>query len=273
MNYEKTTFRYIDQLDAWIETRAAARTAVDAKELFYWFGFDMMGHFVFSKSFGMLQKNEWHRIIVMLQNALSLLGLFSPVPWLIQLALKLLPRVGILRDWHCMISWSKEQMQERAKQPVDQNQEPDLAQHLIEDAKRNGLQRDDWMWLSGDSLLAIIAGSGPIASTLIGVFYELARNPDHANKIFNEVQDLDVRDAKVLSKLPHLDGVIAEALRLYPVLPTRGDRKTMEYGVTIGGKRADCFERGHDFVPERWYRSPEMIRNKAAYAPFGTGTS
>lgn len=117
MNYEKTTFRYIDQLDAWIETHAAARSVVDAKELFYLFGFDMMGHFVFSKSFGMLQKNEWHRIIVVLQNALSLLGLFSPVPWLIQLALKLFPRVGILRDWHCMVSWSTEQMQQRVKVP------------------------------------------------------------------------------------------------------------------------------------------------------------
>ena len=33
----------------------------------------------------------------------------------------------------------------------------------------------------------------------------------------------------------------------------------------------DCFERGNDFVPERWYEKPEMVRNKAAYAPFGTG--
>ena len=33
----------------------------------------------------------------------------------------------------------------------------------------------------------------------------------------------------------------------------------------------DCFERGNDFAPERWYEKPEMVRNKAAYAPFGTG--
>lgn len=33
----------------------------------------------------------------------------------------------------------------------------------------------------------------------------------------------------------------------------------------------DCFERGVEFAPERWYERPEMIRNKAAYAPFGTG--
>jgi hypothetical protein len=33
----------------------------------------------------------------------------------------------------------------------------------------------------------------------------------------------------------------------------------------------DCFERGNEFLPERWFEKPEMIRNKAAYAPFGTG--
>ena len=33
----------------------------------------------------------------------------------------------------------------------------------------------------------------------------------------------------------------------------------------------DCFERSTDFIPERWYSRPDMVRNKAAYSPFGTG--
>lgn len=39
--------------------------------------------------------------------------------------------------------------------------------------------------------------------------------------------------------------------------------------LTLPGE--DCFERGRDFVPERWYDKLEMVRNKAAYTPFGTG--
>lgn len=70
----------------------------------------------------------------------------------------------------------------------------------------------------------------------MGIFCELARNPYHAQKIYNEVRNVDVRDAKLLSKLPHLDGVINEVLRLYPALPTGGNRKTLERGVTIGGR-------------------------------------
>jgi tryprostatin B 6-hydroxylase len=32
-----------------------------------------------------------------------------------------------------------------------------------------------------------------------------------------------------------------------------------------------AWERSLDFVPERWYSKPEMIRNKTAYAPFSVG--
>ena len=146
--------------------------------------------------------------------------------------------------------------------------------------------------------------SEPIASTLVGLFRELALGPDHAEKIYDEFHDLDVCNTKLLSILPHLNGVIAEALRLYPALPTCGNRKATRHGVTIGGTYIpplttivaprfsisrsecipaaillqdspvlgeDCFERGQDFVPERWYEHPDMIRNKAGYAPFGTG--
>lgn len=69
----------------------------------------------------------------------------------------------------------------------------------------------------------------------MGIFCELARNPAHAQKIYEEVKDLDVRDAKALSKSLHLEAVIAEGLRLYPALPTGGYRKTKESGITVGG--------------------------------------
>lgn len=32
-----------------------------------------------------------------------------------------------------------------------------------------------------------------------------------------------------------------------------------------------CFERAEDFVPERWYSKPHMVKNKNAFAPFSIG--
>lgn len=42
------------------------------------------------------------------------------------------------------------------------------------------------------------------------------------------------------------------------------------------GMRADdlaekCYVQPNDFIPERWYSRPELIKSKNAYAPFSLG--
>ena len=102
--YEEKIPKYIDQLDSCIEADAVAQRDSDVTNLFYWFGFDAMGDFHFNESFGMLQNQEWHHIVLLLQRALSLLGPFSPVPWLVQLGFKVLSRAWILKDWFDMVA-------------------------------------------------------------------------------------------------------------------------------------------------------------------------
>lgn len=72
--------------------------------------------------------------------------------------------------------------------------------------------------------------------TMIGVLAELAKHPDHQDKIFDEVAKIDVTDFRKLNPLLHLNAVIKETLRLYPSLLSGGSRKTTENGVIIGGK-------------------------------------
>ena len=36
--------------------------------------------------------------------------------------------------------------------------QPNVSRWLVEDARKNGFTKDDWGWLSGDSVLAIVAG-------------------------------------------------------------------------------------------------------------------
>lgn len=90
--------------------------------------------------------------------------------------------------------------------------------------------------MTGDSILAIVAGSEPTAAVLIGLFYELAKYPRHADKVLREIKKINIEDSRALAiGCPHLEAVILEALRLYPALPTGGNRKTLKEGVTVGG--------------------------------------
>ncbi|OOF94575.1 hypothetical protein ASPCADRAFT_26369, partial [Aspergillus carbonarius ITEM 5010] len=289
---------YITQLEHRIEHDIHNHHVSNVTDLFYWFGFDTMGDFVFNKSFDMLHRNEWHFVVVLLRRAMSILGPLSPVPWLVQIAFHLFPRVWILGDWFRMVAWCEGQMRERMALPEDKTTIPDVAHHLLHAAKSSP---ENIPWLSGDSILAIVAGSEPTATTLIGIFCELARSPSLAETIYHEIQPVDVCDPRALAKeCPFLEAVISEALRLYPALPTGGNRKTCEEvsvagvviprGTTLVAPRwsvfrrmsflsillvwfgwDDCFERANEFLPERWYGRSEMVRNRAAYVPFGTG--
>ena len=33
----------------------------------------------------------------------------------------------------------------------------------------------------------------------------------------------------------------------------------------------ECFIRPNDFIPERWYSQPELIKERRAFAPFSLG--
>jgi tryprostatin B 6-hydroxylase len=66
------------------------------------------------------------------------------------------------------------------------------------------------------------------------LFYCLAKHPQEAEKIQAELEGVDPLDITTITTLPHLNGVINESMRLYPVLPTSLYRDTPPEGVTIG---------------------------------------
>ena len=105
----------LEQLDRCLETDAKEGKTSDLNELLLWFSFDVMGDFVFNKSFGMLQLREWKSEIGMLQSAMALLGPFSPLPWLIHIGFRFAPGAWRVKDWMAWTGWCEQQMKERMK--------------------------------------------------------------------------------------------------------------------------------------------------------------
>jgi len=89
--------------------------------------------------------------------------------------------------------------------------------------------------------------------------------------------------------LPFLNGVVQEALRLWPAVPTGPQATTPPSGYTIAGtfvpgnvdirippmallSDARYFPRPDEFLPERWtLEMPELVKDKRAFIPFGYG--
>jgi len=117
----------------------------------------------------------------------------------------------------------------------------------------------------------------------------LARYPGHAKRIFDEIVQLkDLDNVSDLASLSHLNAFINETMRLYPTAMTGSSRITSAEGATIDGtfipgnvqiaapkytifRLESAFEQPLEFIPERWYSRPELIKDSRAFAPFGVG--
>ena len=161
------------------------------------------------------------------------------------------------------------------------------------DAYHSSEKKDiDYQWLRGDTRLTIVGGSDTTAVTLTFLFYHLANDPSQVKKLRAELEPLlngsNVLDPKVISKAQHLDGVVQEALRMHPAIPSGFPRITPPEGIMIGDtfipggttvvipvyamQRDEAnYERPDDFIPERWYSKPELVKNRDAFLTWNTG--
>lgn len=141
-----------------------------------------------------------------------------------------------------------------------------------------------------DQMMTLIfAGHETTAHTLTWAYYLLAKNPDKAEKLYQEVKSvvgdrpLEVGD---LDKLTYLGQVIKEVLRLNPAVwtymraPTeevviKGYRFPKESYIFISQYVLGRDERFHPnplvFEPERWTREYERNLPKGSYVPFAAG--
>lgn len=76
-------------------------------------------------------------------------------------------------------------------------------------------------WLRGDTAIVVVAGSDTTIRTLTFLLYAIAKHPEH-QKIYEELQGVDPYDTAVIAKLPHLNAVLNESMRIFPAAATFG---------------------------------------------------
>ena len=86
-------------------------------------------------------------------------------------------------------------------------------------------------------LICCIMTSGTITPVLTFLVYRLALSPMHVGKIREELKTIEkIRSNQELQKLPHLNAVIHETMRVHPPVLDGLPRNTPAEGVTINGQ-------------------------------------
>ncbi|KAL8946312.1 MAG: hypothetical protein Q9222_007268 [Ikaeria aurantiellina] len=140
-----------------------------------------------------------------------------------------------------------------------------------------------------------MAGSESTATTCASTTYFSLKHPQVHARLQKEIRDafesLDEVTISSTAKLPYLQAVMSEAIRLHPVLAVAGVRDVDRPGVKICGydvplgtrvgipqktmcRSATNFANPNMFVPERWLPEADPIYQadrKEASEPFGIG--
>ncbi|KAH6703791.1 cytochrome P450 67 [Verticillium dahliae] len=284
-DYEPRVRTYTNQLLTQID--AKKHGAINVSKEFNLYSFDVMGNLAFGKNFGLIMSQKMHPAMELLQATTALSGMLMHMSWVV-----LFGRNGPLLTRHLKSfeRWLDEQTKERMENEPDI---PDVFSWVLGDY-RSKVQptKQDYIDLCGDSMLIVVAGSDTTATSLTCLFLQLTQNPTKCRNLQEEIDkyfaDRDGTDHASLAKLPYLQACIDESLRLYPPIPSGLQRLTPPGGIRVENtfipgdtivqvpsytlyRDQRVFPRPDEFVPERWTSKPELVKDKAIFAPFSIG--
>lgn len=253
----------------------------------YWvqlFAFDVIGEITFSKRFGFLDVGDDDGAFKQIETALSSAAWIGQIPWLYWLHDALMPwignHLGITARNGSLRTFAVNAIAGRKDRGSDHQ---DILSLLLATQREKGGQMDDNAVTSMASS-NIFAGSDTTAISTRSIIYYLLKNPDCKAKLVQEIALLRARGElsgpiitldEAEKKMPYLQAVMYEALRLHPavgmslprVVPPGGATIANTYlpaGTVIGAnpwvihRNTEIF--GHDveaFRPERWLKQDD----------------
>ncbi|KAJ7590098.1 cytochrome P450 [Mycena floridula] len=273
-----------------IEDRTRADGTVNLMECIFHWSYDFMGKMVFGGNGGLnlMEKGDPRGLIHSGKKAMHLVDSFGQSPWLFDIL------------WHLPSSGSLHQLRDlaaslmRARATVTGVKIRDLASYLLEGDTRTGkiISLSD---LEIESIVAIQGGSDNTGTTIGLAIYFMLSYPQTYKRLQEELErtfpdPTSALDRTLLTKVPFLEAILSEALRLASpfflprIVPTGGvsiEGNMIPKNTTVALaaysqqiSEDNFFPDPLMFRPERWLPGglgPGSVLNKAASFSFSYG--
>ncbi|KAK6189218.1 hypothetical protein LQW54_013500 [Pestalotiopsis sp. IQ-011] len=260
------------------------------------FALDVIGDISFGDAFGFLnQDQDLYRYNEIHDESLPVMNIISTMPWIATILYRwplnlLLPKEGDQVGFGRLMGFAKSLIDKRLR-PGSRPQK-DMTQAFI----NNGMSRSE---LIQQVFVQIIAGSVSSATAMCMTLLCLITTPTSYTTLQKEI-DTAIRDGRIsypiaeseAKKLPYLQAVIREGLRMYPPVTGLGSKQVPKGGDLINGhfvpegtqvgtnyfglmRCKDIWGNDADvFRPERWLEADddrERIMNGVVDLAFGYG--
>ncbi|KAF4848522.1 Pisatin demethylase [Colletotrichum siamense] len=292
---------YLDECGALFAQRLSefskARAAIDIGHWFQCYAFDTIALMTW------IRKTSWSLVYM------SLAGIFPFVhTYITPILNKLVPNLSMGAKLLYILRFTAKTIEEEKASPkpvIDVEGAEDnvavgeafLTKFLAKHSS-NADEFTQWHLLNG-CMSNMVAGSDTTGISISAILYNLLKNPDTMAKLREELADFTSRGElsqsptfKQSQKMPYLQAVIKEALRVHPAVGLPLERIVPAGGITIAGRffpsgsvvgingwvqhrNKDFFgEDANSFNPDRWLIEDEqrlsvMNRN---WMPFGLGS-
>ncbi|KAF2704107.1 cytochrome P450 [Pleomassaria siparia CBS 279.74] len=294
-----------DKLHEKIEANGTMAT-VNIVDWFMFTTFDIIGDLSFGdpKAFGCLENSAYHPWVLDIFSYFKLGALFSTVRFynhLARLIMQLMP-TSVMKSQETNYQWATSKVHSRMSLEV---QRRDFMSKILphfdgSDEKNGKLDKMSLAELENNFYVMTVAGSETCGTVLSGTTNYLLKTPRALGKLVEEIRttfpESHMLTFERLSKLPYLNAVIEEGLRLSPpvggalahVVPEGGDTVCgiwLPAGTNVGVHQWSLYRSSskfHDanlFVPERWLESayndkssPYYSDHRTAVHAFSTGS-
>jgi cytochrome P450 len=198
---------------------------------------------------------------------------------------------GKLSPWGRFLHWKREirtliyeEIKERRELlALEKSKDIDIFDLLLlaTDEAGNSLTDEE---IHDELITLLFAGHETTASALSWLFYWVHSLPEVQDKLRFELKNVDIDDYKKINKLPYLDAVISETLRIYPIAGTTFSRLLTQPMSVMGHNfdpktwfmisiyslhhREDLYPNSKEFKPERFL---QKTYSPYEYLPFGGG--
>ncbi|KAJ5993933.1 hypothetical protein N7451_009657 [Penicillium sp. IBT 35674x] len=273
-----------------IEKMAQEMDSRGVADVYKWWLFmatDVIGELTFGESFKMLESGEKNQYTKDLESLSSLQPIRTTFPNMVDLARRLpLPffnRAGAVANRMAQYALQSLQRYTEHLENGPGNAKQTLFTKIFDE--KNGLSLREILY---EAQGYIVAGSDTTAVTLTYLVYSVCSDARVREKLAVELASLpEPISDKDLRKLPYLNQVIVETLRLYTAVPFGLPRSVPVAGVTLKGmyiaggttvstqsyslhRDPGIFTDPDRFYPERWEDPSKDMKD--ASIPFGGGS-
>ncbi|KAL4899851.1 hypothetical protein BDW74DRAFT_106793 [Aspergillus multicolor] len=269
-----------------VKTRMSRGKAISLNDLYYSLSVDMVSEVLLGKSLGCIERGRpffWTEQLPRIFYWATIRDQFkgSGIPTMIKWMLRQILRKGIRqRSEEARMRLIREQLKAT-------HTRRDIMVEVMERSENSTLPVDE---IAENFSAIMLAGFHTTSHAICATIWLVLSHPEVRAELQNELRtafnSTDDISLEVLSKLPWLNAVITEALRVYPPVPLGGARVSpgayvdgvyVPAGVEVSTSlyalhhNAEYFNNPYKFAPQRWI-DPASTDKKEAVQPFLLGS-